>query len=333
MGAMLAVEESVPAAALRILRAAPAVDAVLVGGNGELPVHVEYRARLRGPEARSVAERLRGAPAPAIVVSKETTARAREILGELGIGVVDAAGNAHIDLPGVVIHVERPVRSNASHPLGGRLRGKTAVIVQALLLDPDREWKVIDLGERAGASLGMVHRALSSLERRELVSAEGAGRTRRRRLVNPGALLDLLAEDLEDRGVETLPAYRFSQAAEDLPRALSARLRKHGIAHAVTGTAAANLLAPHLTAVPVTAAWITADWPLADAAGAAEAEPTERGPNLLLMQAGDDGPLAFAEERSGVALANVFRVYVDARRDLQRGPEQAEHLRREAIGF
>jgi hypothetical protein len=34
-----------------------------------------------------------------------------------------------------------------------------------------------------------------------------------------------------------------------------------------------------------------------------------------------------------VWLANRFRVYVDLRSDPQRGAEQADHLRREAIGF
>ena len=332
MGAIIAVKDSAPAAALRILRATPAVDAVLVGDDGEA-VLVEYKSRLRGPEARSVAQRLLESSLPSIVVAKESTARAREILAELGIGVVDAAGNIHLDLPEVVIHVEQPPRRSTSRGSGARLRGKAAVIVQALLLEPDREWKVVDLADRASVSLGMVHQVLSSLEERELVTATGAGRTRRRRVASAAALLDLLAEDLEDRGVETLPSYRFSQVAEDLPQGLSGQLHKERIAHAVSGAAAANLLAPHLTTVPTTVVWISRDWGLAEAAEAAEAEPAERGSNLLLMQASDDMPLAFAKRRDDVTLANVFRVYVDARRDPQRGAEQAEHLRREVIGF
>jgi hypothetical protein len=64
-----------------------------------------------------------------------------------------------------------------------------------------------------------------------------------------------------------------------------------------------------------------------------EPEPVERGANLVLRQARDDSPLAFTEQRRGVWLANRFRVYVDLRPDPLRGVEQADHLRREAIGF
>ena len=330
MGVMITAKPPVTDAALRILRQLPSLDAV-VTKDDEASLVIEYKPYLRGPEARIAAEQLRDR-GNAIVVAKQSTIRAREILREAGIGVVDAAGNAHLDLPGLVVHIEQP-RAPEPARQAPRMRGKAAVIVQAILLEPDRDWKVVDLAKRSGASLGSVHRVVASLEARELLAGEGAGRAKRRRVANPGALLDLLAEDLDNRGVERMPAYVFSQAPQDVSRMLSGRLQRQGIAHAVSGSAAANLLAPHLTSVPVAAVWIAAEQPLASAANAAEAEPADRGANVLFMQSNDDGGLAFREERDGVMLANVFRIYVDARHEPQRGPEQAEHLRREVIGF
>ena len=53
----------------------------------------------------------------------------------------------------------------------------------------------------------------------------------------------------------------------------------------------------------------------------------------MLLQESDDAPLAFRTREGGVWTANVFRLYVNARRDPQRGREQSDHLRREVIGF
>lgn len=331
MGAKLTISDPLPAPALHALRSVPGVDAVLVKKGGET-ILVEYKSRLRGPDARHVVEQLGHYAERPLVVAGESTARARQMLVDAGVDVVDAAGNAHIDRPGILIHVEQPSRGPRTS-YGGRLRGKAAVVVQALLLEPEREWKVVDLAKRVDASLAMVHQVLTSLEERELLTATGAGRTRRRKVASAAALLDLLAEDLEDRGVEKLDAYRFAQRSEDLLSDVSNQLRQDGVAHAISGAAAANLLAPHLTSVPTTVVWVARDRPLSDAVGIVRAEPTDRGANLQLMSARDDVPLAFAEEHNGIRLANVFRIYVDSRREPQRGAEQAEHLRREVIGF
>ena len=43
--------------------------------------------------------------APLLVVAGRTTADARALLRDHGIGIVDGHGNAHIELPGVVTHV------------------------------------------------------------------------------------------------------------------------------------------------------------------------------------------------------------------------------------
>lgn len=333
MAKALKVRPDVSPGAIRILRSVPGVDAVLVDENGRSAALVEFKARVTAPDARVLAGRLTGRRGPAIVVAKETTGRARATLQDVGIGVVDAAGNAHLDLPGLIVHIEAPSASSRRPREGIRIGGKAGVVVQALLLEPARKWKLGDLARRAEVSVGSAHHVVAFLEQRELLGSEGSGPQRRRRVLDPGALLDFFAEELRDRGVEQLHAYRFEQVAERLPRATSRVLQRREIAHAVSGAAAANILAPFLTVVPITAIWIAADIPLDQAAEAIGAEPGSRGANLMLMQAGDGAPLAFAEKRDDVLVANVFRVYVDAGRDPQRGAEQAEHFRREVIGF
>lgn len=100
------------------------------------------------------------------------------MLKEHGVGVVDGAGNAHLELPGLLVHVEgRRRRKEARRPRATRLAGKAGVVAQALLLDRDGLWKVHDLAERAEVSDGLAHRVLSRLETEAIVGAERVGPT------------------------------------------------------------------------------------------------------------------------------------------------------------
>ena len=92
-------------------------------------------------------------------------------------------------------------------------------------------------------------------------------------------------------------------------------------------------IAPLVTNVAVTEVWLdsTADMPgLCDRLGAT---PVDSGPNVVFLQERDNGPLAFRTREDDVWTANLFRLYVDIRRDPRRGTEQSAHLRREVIGF
>ncbi len=329
----LKIRPPVPPSALRVLRDVPNIDAVIVDEAGRPTVAVEFKSQVAAPDARMLAARFESSRPPIVVVANETTEPARAILQEAGIGVVDGVGNAHLELPGLAIHVEKPTRRARARPAGMRISGKTAVVVQALLREPERDWKLTDLAKRAEVSVGTAHRVVRNLEDRELLVGEGRGPKRRRRVHDAGALLDLLAEELRDRGSRSFMAYRFEQVEQRLPSAVGRELVRQDIGYAISGVAAANILAPFLTTVPLVAIWISAEVPLASAAEAISGEATERGANLALMQLDDDTPLAFSSKRDHLWLANSFRIYVDAMRDPQRGAEQAEHFRREVIGF
>src|SRR5258707_15799502 len=102
----------------------------------------------------------------------ETTAEAREILQEHGIGVIDGLGHAHIELPGLLFHLEGHRSRRQTWPT--RLNGKAGVVAQALLVHPERGWQVQELAEEAGVSLGLAHRVLARLADEGVVTAEGS---------------------------------------------------------------------------------------------------------------------------------------------------------------
>jgi hypothetical protein len=270
-----------------------------------------------------------------ILIAGDSTAEARTLLAEHGIGLVDALGNAHVELPGLLIHLEqrRKTTTRPDRPAGPRLTGKAGVVAQALLLEPERAWKVTDVAHMADVSAGLAHRVLARLETENVMTAEGAGPQRTRRVVNPTALLDLWAEETATEQPHRVLAYVVARTPEARTRNLAQNFESRDIPYAVTGAAAAALLAPLVTAIPTTEIWLPAKLLTDDALAAARAEPVNEGANVVLLQAKGDAPLAFARHHDGTAVANVFRLYADLRRDPRRGREQADNLRREVIGF
>jgi hypothetical protein len=332
------------AQALRVLRVIPGmvviaepggadrgIDAFLGFAGGRARVAVESKRRANAATAWQLVHEAAARPGtPLLLIADETTAEAREILGEHGIAVVDGLGNAHIELPGLLFHLEGRGRPQLARP--ARLTGKAGLVAQALLLQRERGWQVQDLAADAGVSMGLAHRVLARLGEEGIITAEGAGRNRVRRVTNPTALLDLWAEENVERPRRTL-GYLLVQTPQQLIEKLGTNLGRGGIDYALTGAAAASLVAPFITAVPVVDVWVTATAAPEELYDAAQADPVTDGQNAVFLQAKDDAPLAFRERVKDVWVTNRIRLYADLRRDPRRGREQADHLRREVIGF
>jgi DNA-binding transcriptional regulator YhcF (GntR family) len=336
------------AEALRVLRQIPGltviglegradrrIDAVLRFAGNRAPIAVEFKQRANPATAWQLVQFRRTRPdMRLLLVAGETTAEARTILEDHGIAVIDGLGNAHIELPGLLFHLEG--RRRPQRPAGAisptRLKGKAGVVAQALLLHPERAWHVQDLAKAAQVSRALAHRVLARLEREGIVAAEGTGPNRVRRVTNRTAVLDLWAEEYVERPVRT-PAHLLAQTPQELINKLGANLSRRGIDYALTGAAAASLVAPFITSLPVVDVWVEAAAAPEVLYDGAQADPVTTGQNVVFLQAKDNTPLAFREEAKGLWLVNRFRLYGDLRTDPRRGREQADHLRREVIGF
>lgn len=331
------------AEAIRVLRSIPELevgvalggdcgaDAVFRYADTEVPVAVEVKARLSSAAAHLISHQARGRMMPVVVVAGESTARAREILAEAGVGLVDGLGNVRLGLPGLLVRIasKKPVR-RAAVPV--RLSGKSGLVAQAMLCDVDRSWQVGDLKQRCGVSAGLVHRVLLRLEVEGVVEVHGAGPTKTRRLSNPAALLDLWAEEQIDRPTRHR-VFMPAQTTDQLVGSLSEGLEEAGVGYALTGMAAAARLAPFVTSVAVADVWLESTADPGVVCARLGATPVDSGPNVVFLQERDDGPLAFRTRMERVWTANVFRLYLDTRRHRRRGREQSDHLRREVIGF
>lgn len=333
------------AEALRVLRAIPGltveterrhadrkVDAVLEFAGNRAPIFVEVKKRASAATAWQLVQYAEAFPGtPLLLIAGETTAEARQILADHGIAVVDGLGNAHIELPGLLFHLEGTRRPRAT-TAPTRLKGKAGVAAQALLLQPERIWQVQELAEEAEVSPGLAHRVLARLTDDGIVVAEGSGPSRVRRVVNAAALLDLWAEENIERPTRTL-GYLLAQTPRQLINEVGTNLSRAGIDYALTGPSGASLVAPFVTAIPVVDVWVSATAAPEELYDAAQADPVTDGPNVVFLQAKDDTPLVFREHAKKLWVANRFRLYADLRRDPRRGREQADHLRQEVIGF
>ena len=346
------IEGAFDSEALRILRSIRGVDvvatekrvgavqtdAVIQGAGRDYRVVIEVKRYANAATAHQLASMAKYLPRGngLVLLAGKTTADARHLLEEEGIGVIDGLGNVHVELPGLLLHLEgrrdSPLRGTATEP-PTRLTGKAGTVAQALLLEPERQWKVADLAGTTGTSTGLAHRVLARLEREGLLLSEDTGPRRTRQVRDPAALLDLWAEEAVDRRTHRLKAFRLSREPRNLAAIVSEALQKSGIEHAVTGPAAALRLAPFVTAVPVTDVWVTDTVEMETAAEAAGAELVDSGHNLVLAQSAGNGPLVFRTDVDGISVVNRFRLYRDLLFDHRRGREQAERLRKEVIGF
>jgi hypothetical protein len=334
----------IEAEAVRILRAVPGlavvaepsaadqgVDAVIRVADSEAVVVVQAKSRANAATAWQLVREAETQPdTPMLVIAGETTGDARDVLQQHGIGLVDGLGHVHIELPGLLFHHEGHRPRRRAWPT--RLNGKAGVAAQALLMHPERVWQVQELAAEAGVSLGLAHRVLARLTDEGVVAAEGSGRNRVRCVSDPTALLDLWAEENTFQPARTL-AYLLAQSPRQLVDDLGHGLERAGIAYALTGAAAASLVAPLITAVPVAEVWVIATASAEQLCQAVGADPVADGQNVVFLQARDETPLAFSEQADELRVASRFRLYADLRLSPRRGREQADHLRREVIGF
>ena len=328
---------------LRVLRSIPELrgtatrgrdlpgDAVVRYAGVEIPVAIECKLRVSSATAHQIVHQAQFLDFPMVVIAEEMTGKAREILAAAGVGTVDGLGNIHLELPGLIMSITGTGRTWL--PAGPtRLSGKSGLVAQAMLLSVERSWRVSDLAQRCAVSAGLVHRVLRRLEDEGVVAAHGAGPSKTRQLSNPAALLDLWVEEHRDRPYRQ-PAFILAHSTDQMIGLLCDGLEAAAVDYALTGSAAAARIAPFISNVAVAEVWLASTAAPSEVCDQVGAAPVESGPNVVLLQERDDGPLTFRTRQHGMWTTNLFRLYVDLRRDPRRGAEQAEHLRREVIGF
>lgn len=283
------------------------------GATGELLVLA--RAELSPRSAAALGE----LPGPSIAFAQWLSPRTREVLGDRGIGFLDATGNAEVvlDSPAVFIRTDGAQRDPKPRPVAGpSLRGPRAIALMRTLAEVSPPYGVRELAGAVGLDPGYASRVLGALAAETLVEREERGPVTGvdwegmlRHIVRSYALLrsNVTTTYIAPRGLEDF----FSDLAGGKPGRW-----------AVTGSFASVRLAP--VAAPALAMVYAEDPERVAKAG--RLFPADRGTNIILLEPYD--PIVF--ERTWVAddvpFVSVAQVAIDDMTGNGRMPSEGEAL-------
>jgi hypothetical protein len=262
-------------------------------------------------------------------------------LGEPLARDLRAAGFNHADLNGkLYLNLDDPTLILDRSGVGGRrfanpvseadaFAPKSNRLLRTLLARRDEIWTQATLSERSGLSRGLVSRLMGALEADGYLKAVTAA-TRQQagtwRLMDFDRLLDAWRE--RDDWVARTQVQEYSvltgdvhELAGEVRTQLQGELGTGGLAF--TQWFAARLKQPY-TDSPVVSVYVRQ--PVEP--GLRFARPVSFGGNLWLISPKDDGVFRETQTVAGFPLVSDAQIYLDLLQVSQRGPEQAEVLRK-----
>ena len=252
-----------------------------------------------------------------------------KILKDNGLGFVDLSGNCYLAFEHVLIEKDgkRNVRPS-TRPLRSLFAPRATRVVRAVLAEPGRAWRLEELAKAAAVSLGHSHNVVKRLEDLRWEERDEAQRIH---LGKPADLLEAWCESYSYRTNE-MASYFVSERVSrrlmaDLAKAATADNRRY----AFTLSAGLSLVAPQ-TRLGGVHCYLEGDpAPIAAALGLHPAG--EADGSLHLLAPYDPGVFHGALDKAGLKVVSLPQLYADLVRYERRGTEQAEHLRREAMGY
>jgi Transcriptional regulator, AbiEi antitoxin, Type IV TA system len=263
-----------------------------------------------------------------VVIAPYLSPAAQEICREENIGFLDFEGNCRLVFNGVFIERAVPLRpSTERRELKSIFAPKSAQVLRLLLRDPKGHWKVAELAERAGVSLGHASNVRTALIDREWARSDREGLV----LTDPDALLDSWREVYTRPQGRQLPFYSTlhgSALQQRLPEILEEANRKGGAM--LASFSAAQWLAPY--ARTSTNHFYANDKGLWVLRERLDLSSPARGENVLIMQIKEEGLFRDAVEPAPHLLCtSPVQTYLDLYVAGERGREAAEHLREEKL--
>lgn len=263
-----------------------------------------------------------------VFIAPYLSPEAQALCREHEVGFLDLEGNARLVFDGVFI--ERLVSSRPpteKRELKSLFKPKSAQVLRVMLRNPHHAWRIVELAEAAGVSLGHASNVRSGLLDREWAQVSGQGLF----LSEPDALLDAWRDAYEPPAGERIAFYTTLHGS-----AFDDAVRRVLHAGADTGRvilasfSAAHWLAPY--------GRTGAQYFYADNAGLDQLKvqlklsPTSKGENVIITVLKDDGPFRdVVVPATGIVCASPVQTYLDLAATGERGREAAEHLRQERL--
>ncbi|WP_438635698.1 hypothetical protein [Methyloversatilis discipulorum] len=308
---------------------------LLVNGRPHLLIG-EYKSNGQPRYARSAILQLRNCieqrhpEATPVFIAPYISPTVRQLCEEQGVCYLDLEGNARIAFSGVFIEctvTDKPAAEQRA--LKSLFRPKSAQVLRALLREPGRAWRVADLSEISGVSLGHVSNVRTGLIDREWARASEDGLV----LSEPDALLDAWRDSYAAPSGERLRFYTplHGSALEDAARSALRTDDSPGCA-AFASFSAAQWLSPY--GRTGTHYFFADDEGLRKLREALKLTPTSKGENVVVIVPKDLGLLSdTVEPAPGAVCTSPVQTYLDLSIAGERGAEAADHLRRERLSW
>ncbi|HEU4368034.1 MAG TPA: type IV toxin-antitoxin system AbiEi family antitoxin [Methylomirabilota bacterium] len=251
------------------------------------------------------------------------------ILRDNNLGYVDLSGNCYLAFEHVLIEKEgkRNVRPS-TRPLRSLFAPRATRVVRVLLAEPSRPWRLEELAKAAAVSLGHSHNVVKRLEDLRWVERDEAQRIH---LGKPADLLQAWCESYSYRSNEIASYFVSERVTRRLMADLARAAAAEGRRYAFTLSAGLSLVAGH-TRLGVIHCYLEGDpAPIAAALGLHPAGEADGA--LHLLSPYDPGVFHGLVDKAGLKVVSLPQLYADLARSERRGAEQAEHLRREAMGY
>ena len=308
---------------------------LLVDGRPHLLI-CEYKSNGQPRHARSAVLELRNyvahrAPqATPVFIAPYISPAVRQLCEEKGVGFLDLEGNARIAFGGVFIErvvTDKPVVEQRE--LKSLFRPKSAHVLRVMLREPGRAWRVTELSEISGVSLGHISNVRTGLIDREWARASNDGLV----LSAPDALLNAWRDSYTAPPGERLRFYTplHGSTLEDAARSALRADDASGNA-AFASFSAAQWLSPY--ARTSTHYFFADDEGLRKLQAALKLTPTSKGENVVVTVPKDLGLLAdTVEPAPGAVCTSPVQTYLDLSIAGERGAEAADHLRQERLSW
>jgi hypothetical protein len=269
-----------------------------------------------------------GSEVTPIFIAPYLSPEAQALCREHGVGFLDLEGNARLVFDGVFI--ERLVSSKPSverRGLKSLFKPKSAQVLRMMLRDPARRWRVTELAEIAGVSLGHISNVRSSLLDREWGQVSDKGLF----ISEPDALLDAWRDAYEPPAGKRVSFYTplHGSSFEEAARQALHAGPENGQA-VFASFSAAHWLAPY--------GRTGMQYFYADNTGLGRLQvglklsPASKGENVVVTIPKDQGLFHDTiEPAPGAVCTSPIQTYLDLTAAGERGREAAEHLRRETI--
>jgi len=241
-----------------------------------------------------------------------------------GVGYVDLAGNCRLSFGQV--YIEQRGKENPyseKRELRSLYSPKAERVLRVLLTSPLQSWRVQELADEAGVSLGLVSKVKRILEDREWLDRRPNGF----KLLDPQIVLEEWVREYRYTKHQTYGFYSLNSGGE-LEAEIAAAAENCSVRIALTGFSSAARYAP---AVRYRRAMLYVDGKASALAEQLALKQVPSGANLTLIEPYDTGVFYGADLLDGLPAVSPVQTYLDLMKQAARGEEAAEALMQQVI--